>query len=237
MPSSGERIAVWPTPSSRCGRDRAELGDPAVVGLEARLLEVAVAVVAEHHPDGRVDHLGGHAVGGLVGEAGRRVPAATVEVLEPVAGLPDLLGRLAGGGRGAEHDRALEAVDHEHVAELAGVDEPGRPVPPGRVDVVDVRARRLGDVGVGRDDRLVDDRSAMVARELLLGSTRSRRCRLGAAHEAAGQRAGGLTVRVDLLAGHERVPVAVHVLEQPLAAGRQVEHEPGRVQAQARRSR
>ena len=51
MPSSGERIAVWPTPSSRCGEYAAVLGDPAVVGLEAGVLEVAVAVVAQHHAD------------------------------------------------------------------------------------------------------------------------------------------------------------------------------------------
>ena len=105
MPSSGVRIAVWPHAEQPLRRERAVLGDPAVVGLEAGVLEVDVAVVAQHHADRRVDDLGGHAVAVLVGEAGRRVPAAAVQVLELVAGLADLLGRLAGGGRRAEDDR------------------------------------------------------------------------------------------------------------------------------------
>ena len=38
---------------------RAVLGDPTVVGVEAGLLEVQVVVVADHHPNRRIDDLGG----------------------------------------------------------------------------------------------------------------------------------------------------------------------------------
>ena len=56
-------------------RGRAELGDPLVVRVEARVLVVDVGVVAQHHADRRVDDLGGDAVGVLVGEARDRDPS------------------------------------------------------------------------------------------------------------------------------------------------------------------
>src|SRR5581483_9506062 len=132
---------------------RAVLRHPAVVGVEAGLLVVEVLVVAELHADRRVDDLGGDAVAFLVGEAGLRVPAAAVQVLELHAHHADLLRGLAGGGHQAHGDGRLHAVDDEEVADvLAAVDHLGRLVAPRRVDVVDVGARRLGDVRVGRDD-------------------------------------------------------------------------------------
>src|SRR3954453_21658402 len=70
-------------------------------------------------------------------------------------------------------------------------------------------------------------RSVSVVIVLLSG-----RRRLGAANEPTRQRTRGLAVAVDLFAGHERVPVAVDVLQEPLAAGREGELEPGRMEAQ-----
>ena len=94
MPSSGVRIAVCPMPISRSGAVRAELGDPLVVRVEARVLVVDVGVVAQHHADRRVDDLGGDAVEVLVGEARHRIPAAAPQVLEALAGVEaDLFGR------------------------------------------------------------------------------------------------------------------------------------------------
>ena len=107
MPSSGVRIAVWPMPISRSGAVRAELGDPLVVRVEARVLVVAVGVVAEDHADRRVDDLGDHAVGVLVVQAGLGIPAAAVQVLEPLVDVEaDLLGRPTRGGDEPERRRA-----------------------------------------------------------------------------------------------------------------------------------
>src|ERR1039458_6889793 len=70
-------------------------GDPAVVGVEAGLLVVAVAVVADLHADSWVDDLGAHAIALLVGHSRFRVPAGPVKVAEAHAHYPYLLGRLA----------------------------------------------------------------------------------------------------------------------------------------------
>ena len=62
------------------------------------------------------------------------------------AGLPAAATRPIGTG-------LLMPVDDEDVAHpLAAVDEPGRDVAPLGVDVIDIRAGRLGDVRVGGDD-------------------------------------------------------------------------------------
>jgi len=129
-------------------------GEPAVVRVAAGLLVVEVAVVADRHPDRRVDHLGGDAVAGLVGDARFGVPAAAVEVLEARAHQADLLRRLAGSRDDAEGDRRLHPFDHEDVAHALDVLDVRRAVAELRVDVVDEGVRRLGHVRVGRDDRV-----------------------------------------------------------------------------------
>jgi hypothetical protein len=146
-----------PDAEQALGRERAVLGDPAVVGLEARVLVVGVAVVAQDHADGGIDDLGGHAVTQLIGEARRGIPAAAVEIGEVIALHADLVRCFAGGGRGADVDGVLEPVDDEHVAVGSGVDHARCAVEERLVDVVDVGAGRLGDVRVGRDDRIVHE--------------------------------------------------------------------------------
>ena len=135
MPSSGVRTAVCPSPIEAVGRGRAELGDPVVVRVEARVLVVDVGVVAEHHADRRVDDLGGDAVGVLVGEARDRIPTAAPEVVEALVDVEaHLFGRPAGGGDEPERHEALAVVDQHHVAEhvvvvqarRAVADTPGR---------------------------------------------------------------------------------------------------------------
>ena len=64
---------------------RGVLADPAVVGREARVLEVEVRMVAQHHADRRVQDLRGHAVAILIGQPRVRIPAAPMEILEPDA--------------------------------------------------------------------------------------------------------------------------------------------------------
>ena len=136
------------------GRRRAELGDPMVVRVEARVLVVDVGVVAEQHAHRRIDHLGRDAVEILVGEAGDRVPAAAPEILEALAGVEaDLFGRAAGRGDQPERHEALAPVDQHHVAEGLVVVHAGRPIPELRIDAVDVGAGRFGDVRVRRDAR------------------------------------------------------------------------------------
>src|SRR3546814_1493662 len=94
----------------------AVVGDPAVVGIEGRLLEIEVVDVAEHHADRRVDDLGGDAVAVLLGESSSRVPASPVELFEAGALGADLGGILAGGGDQAHGDRHGGALHDEHVA-------------------------------------------------------------------------------------------------------------------------
>src|SRR5262245_42150922 len=70
-------------------------------------------------------------------------------------------------------------------------------------------------------------RSVMVGMQFLSGGHR-----LGTAHESARERARGLAVGVDLLTGHERVPVPVDVLQQAPAAGGEVVLDAGWMEAQ-----
>ncbi len=134
---------------------RAVLGQPAVVGGEAGLLELEVGMVADHHADGRVDHFGGDAVAILLRHARRGVPAAAVHLVEAHAGRADLLRRLAGRRHEPHRHRRRQTLDEERVAELVHVLHHRRLRLPLRLDVVDVGVRRLGDVGVGGDDGVV----------------------------------------------------------------------------------
>ena len=147
-------LAAAQEPVRRVG---AVVGDPAVVGVEGRLLQVVVVDVAEHHAHRGVDDLGGDAVGILLGEPRRRVPSTAVELLEAGALGADLGGVLAGGGDQTHGDRHRGTLHHEHVAHrVATVHHVWSTVAPGRVDEVGVGVRRLGDVRVGGDDRVVD---------------------------------------------------------------------------------
>jgi hypothetical protein len=135
------------------GMGGAVLGDPQVVGVEARLLEIDVGMVAEHHADRRVEHLGRDAVALLVREARRRVPAATVHVVKARAELRQLLRRLARGGDQAHRDRLVDALDDEEIPALRIPDHVQRAVPEARLDPRRIGVRRLRDVRVGGDDR------------------------------------------------------------------------------------
>ena len=156
MPSSGVRIAVWPQPSSRSGWARAVLGDPAVVRLEAGLLVVEVVVVAEHHADGRVDDLGGDAVAVLVGHAAPRDPSRR--------GAARRTSRRARGSPRPACRPRRRGPSAPGVFMPSMTNTSPTPSPPSTicgalsrhagVDVVDVGVRRLGDVRVGRDDRI-----------------------------------------------------------------------------------
>ncbi len=81
MPSSTLRSAVWPIADEPVGRHALELGEPQVVRVEAGLLVVGVGVVAEQHPDRRVQHLDRDAVAILLDEARLRVPTARVQLV------------------------------------------------------------------------------------------------------------------------------------------------------------
>ena len=140
------------------GVRRAVLRDPAVVGVEARVLVVEVRVIAEHHPDGRIEDLRADPVHVLLAEPRLGIEAARVHVLHPGAEHPELLGGLARGGDEPHRDGLVHAVDDEEVAALGVAHDVGRPVAKAPVDAVDVRARRLGDVRIRRDDRLGHDR-------------------------------------------------------------------------------
>ena len=118
------------------------------------MLEVEVRMVAEHHPDRRIQDLGRHAVTVLIGEPRVRIPAAAMEILEPRAEHREVLRALPGSRDEPHGDRLVEAVDDEEVTALRIVHHVRRAVAKALVDPIDVGAGRLGDVRVGGDDRL-----------------------------------------------------------------------------------
>ena len=158
MPSSTDRIAVCPMPSSRSGCAAQILGDPAVVGLEARVLVVEVGVVAEQHADRRVDHLGAHAVAVLVGRGAPRDPTRrgaapsnrAPNIVSSSAGLPAAATRPI--GIGLSMPSMTNRSPRFGSWTMRGARSRKR-----AVDAVDVGAGRLGDVRVGGDDRLRHD--------------------------------------------------------------------------------
>src|SRR5208337_1006728 len=77
------------------GMRGAVLAYPQVVGVEAGLLVVEVAMVAEHHADGWVDDFGGDAVPILVGHARVGIPSAPMHLFELRAYRPQLACVLA----------------------------------------------------------------------------------------------------------------------------------------------
>ena len=157
MPSSTVRSAVWPAAEQAARVLGAVAGDPAVVGLEAGPLEVDVGVVADHHPDRRVDDLGRHAVADLVGDARRWRPSperwissnSTPDSVSSSAGLPAAATRPMAIGFfiPGTTNRSPRLSSRDHVRRL---------VAERRVDVGRVAVRRLGDVRVGADDRVLE---------------------------------------------------------------------------------
>ena len=133
----------------------AELDQPAVVRLHARLLQIEVRDVAKLHADGGIQDLGRDPVLLLRLDAGVRVPAAAVQLLEPRTAGRELFGRLPGGGDEGEGNDLGAALDPEHVAPLLVVHQHRCAVAELRVDPVDVAVRRLTDVAVGGDDGLL----------------------------------------------------------------------------------
>src|SRR5204862_4738105 len=90
----------------------------------------------------------------LIGEARVRVPAPAMQLLETGAEDRQIFRALAGGSDEAHRDRLVEAVDDVEIAALRIVDHVRRAIAEARVDPLDVRAGRLGDVRVRGDDRL-----------------------------------------------------------------------------------
>ena len=147
MPSSGVHERGLPETDEPLGRGRAELRDPEVVRVEARALVLGLGVVAEQHPDRRVDHLRDHAVGVLVRETRDGIPAAAPQLLESLAAVePHLFGRTARRGDEPERHQALAVVDEHDVAEYVVVVQARRAVAERGIDAVEVGARRLRHV-------------------------------------------------------------------------------------------
>jgi hypothetical protein len=107
-------------------------------------------MVAQHHADRGVKQLGLDAVAVLVGEAGGRVPAAAMQLLEFGAAHLQILGVLASGGDQPHGDRLVEAVDDEGVAELLGAHQMRRALAELGIDEVEIAVGRLGYVRIRR---------------------------------------------------------------------------------------
>src|SRR5262249_39921976 len=147
------------------------LADPLVVRRKARVLEVEVRMIAQHHADARVEDLRRHAITILIGQARVWIPAAAMELLEPGAEHRQLLGALAGRRHEPHRDRLVQPLDDEEVSALFITDDVGRAIAELRVDPGDVRVGRLCDVRGGRDDwvghaghRVVDRRVRWIER-------------------------------------------------------------------------
>src|SRR5262249_8227570 len=132
----------------------AVLGEPAVVGIEARALELAVGHPEERHAEARGEQLGGDAGELLVGDAREGVPAARPRLLVALA--EDLLQRLARapGGEAARDREGRRALgDEEPARARTGVlDDARRAVAVAPVEALPPEVRGLRHVGVRRDD-------------------------------------------------------------------------------------
>lgn len=73
-------------------------------------------MVAEHHADGRVQDFRRDAVAILIRQAGVRIPAAPMQVLEPDAEHRQILGVLARRRNQPHRDRLREPLDDEEVS-------------------------------------------------------------------------------------------------------------------------
>ena len=103
-------------------------------------------MIAEQHPDRRINDLGGDAVAILIGHARIGIPAAAMHVLELHAGDREFLGRLARRREQSHRDRTLHAVDHEHVAHLGVTNHVRRAFAKLAVASINVGAGRFGNV-------------------------------------------------------------------------------------------
>ena len=87
--------------------------------MEARLLVVGVGVVAQKHPDRRVQHLGCHAILVLLDQPRPGVMAARVQALPThVVRDVEVVRRLPGGGQEPQRHTRSAVVDIHHRAEL-----------------------------------------------------------------------------------------------------------------------
>src|ERR1700722_10049136 len=133
----------------------AVLAYPQVVSVEACLLVVEVAMVAEDHADGGIDNLGGDAVAILVGHPRVGIPSALMHLLELRAECSQLARVLARGRRQRDVDRTREVLDDEHVAQLLVVNHVRHRILILVIDSIDVSVGRLGDMRVGGDNWLL----------------------------------------------------------------------------------
>src|SRR5271156_2218991 len=131
------------------GMRGAVLAYPKVIGIEAGLLVVEVAMVAENHADGRVDDFGGDAVAILVRHARVGIPSALMQLLELRAGGPEIFRVLAGGGGERDVNRTREVLDDKDVAELLVMNHVRSSILILVIDSIDIGVGRLGDMGVG----------------------------------------------------------------------------------------
>ncbi len=131
---------------------RAVLANPQGVLVEARLLVIEVTMVAEDHPDRRVNDLGGDAIAILIGHARVGIPSAAMHLLELCANRLELAGVFASRCRQRDVDRAWKILDQKNVAELLVMNHVRGGVFVLRVDPVHVGTGRFGDMGIGGDN-------------------------------------------------------------------------------------
>ena len=122
--------------------------EPSIVGVETGLLEIEVGMVADQHADGRVDDLGGDPVPVLILQAGGGIPAAAVQILEPRAPDPDVLGRNPGRRDQAHGHGRLHAIYDVDIPHAVVAHDVRRPITVRRVDMAAVTVGRLGNMRI-----------------------------------------------------------------------------------------
>src|SRR5581483_5713706 len=134
--------------------------------------ELERAVVAEHArallADARVEELGVDAVGVHVGEARGRIEVAGADRVVGEPGRPELEPALARGRHETDGAPAIAAVEEPHVGVAVAYD-PRRALAEARRHALLPHARRLVDVRVGVDDRVVDARDVVEDVDRLAG--------------------------------------------------------------------
>src|ERR1700685_3615332 len=144
-----------PRPDQTVGMRGAVLAYPEVVGVEAGLLVIEVAMVAEDHADRRIDHFGGDAIAILIGHARVGIPSAAMHLRKLRADRPQLARVLARGRCQRDVDRTREVLDDEHIAQLLVVDHVRSGILILVIDSIDVSVGWLGDMRVRGDNWLL----------------------------------------------------------------------------------
>ena len=170
----------------------AELGDPPVVRLEARVLVVDVGVVAQQHADRRVDDLGRDAVAVLVAEPRAPDPsrrdAARRTACRCRAGLRRSGRPAAATSQNGTSDCPLSiSITSPSVSSWCRRGARSRYA---RIDAVEVGVGRFGDVRVGRDAQGHAESSVVCSRVMRRTTSRTGRRTRGPTG-AAGSRARG----------------------------------------------